>query len=886
MLAPRAAVAFSRRDAAIVRGKARNRLEFRERDVRALVSVLPLDGADAAARLGRATRGGYRRARDLGARLRPRRDPRQHRGGSRAATQRARGRGGGARDGVAPLAPLDRPPPLLEPERRESGCAPRRPLRRRAPRRRVARRKGRDPADGPRRKLRARRPLPRAARPEGRRRLRARPFARHRATSRGRAPDARRARPSDRHVALRVPPGAQGARREHVRRDPGRPGCFRHRPQHAVLREDRLVSRRAVPPRAGFGRTDLPRFRPAGGRRAVSHDRRRGDPRAERARRGGRSRRDRRARAFRRVDGADDPRVSGPVVRLHAFLGRHRVRRALAFAAAAILLPGCAPRRPDTAPTATAADVTPEVLGGVRRLGSSWVAEDRVAGPAGGILVGRFTGAPYDLGFSFGRLTRPWIRSQETHLEQLFTVLIPGGFKRSLIRQLLALRLRRLPDDVPADLLVSISGLADGYERVPPASGWNAYRRMLDLHALHDVSQRFVDAPALAAACTGFLAKGADGSLLLARNFDFEGGDIFDRQKLVSVVAPEGKISYLSVGFSGMLGVASGFNREGIGVALQAIAGGETAVSGTPMTLLLADVLRNEGTFDGAVARLSAAKVFVSDLILLGDARAGRLAVVEKSPSAFAVREFSGASLGATNEAEDPAVRRFARALPPRSTSRKRRARLDVLLERAGGSLDVPSAIAILRDQRGPDGKDLGPGNRNAIDASIASHSVVLDLTHRRAWVASAPHTLGPFVPVDLEAVLASAASPPLRTAEPIPADAWLTDGSYGRYLSAREALASARRLEHDRKKGWLEAAARDAQRAHELAPEFAEAAAKLGELEARRGNRARARQLLDEALARDPGPAPLRTAAERWREACAAGDLSPLPKEPIPTVP
>ncbi|MGZ5425782.1 MAG: C45 family autoproteolytic acyltransferase/hydrolase, partial [Thermoanaerobaculia bacterium] len=376
-----------------------------------------------------------------------------------------------------------------------------------------------------------------------------------------------------------------------------------------------------------------------------------------------------------------------------------------------------------------------------------------------------------------------------------------------------------------------------------------------------------------------------DGSLLLARNFDFEGGDIFDRQKLVSVVAPEGKIPYLSVGFSGMLGVVSGFNREGIGVAIQAIAGGETAGSGTPMTLLLADVLRNESTFDGAVARLRAARVFVSDLILLGDARAGRFAVVEKSPSAFAVRETSDASLGATNEAEDPAVRRFARPLPPGSTSRKRRARLDVLLERAGGSLDVPSAVAILRDRRGADGRDLGPGNRNAIDASIASHSVVFDLTHRRAWVAAAPHTLGPYAPVDFEAVLASAAGPPLRTADPVPADAWFTDGGYGRYVRAREALALARRLEHDRKKGWLEAAAGDARRAHELAPEFAEAAAKLGELEARRGNRARARQLLDEALARDPSPAPLRAAVERWREACAAGDHSPLPKEPIPAV-
>ncbi|MGZ5427606.1 MAG: hypothetical protein ACXWFS_01220, partial [Thermoanaerobaculia bacterium] len=106
------------------------------------------------------------------------------------------------------------------------------------------------------------------------------------------------------------------------------------------------------------------------------------------------------------------------------------MRRTLALAAAAILLSGCAPRRPDTAPRAAAADVAPEVLGGVRRLGSSWVAEDKGEGAAsGGILVGRDAGAPYELGFSFGRLTRPWMRSQETHLERLFTVLIPGGFK-------------------------------------------------------------------------------------------------------------------------------------------------------------------------------------------------------------------------------------------------------------------------------------------------------------------------------------------------------------------------------------------------------------------------------------------------------------------------
>jgi isopenicillin-N N-acyltransferase like protein len=558
-----------------------------------------------------------------------------------------------------------------------------------------------------------------------------------------------------------------------------------------------------------------------------------------------------------------------------------------AGAAALALAAGCAPARPAGAPEIARRDVPVDENGGVRRQGASWVVPvARTAGPApmDGILVGRFAGAPYDLGLAFGRLTRPWIRSQETHLDALFEALIPGRLRRSLIRQLSAFRLRSLPDEIPPDLLVAIAGLADGYEPVPPPSGWNAWRRMLDLHALHDVSQRFVDAPALAAACTGFLVKTAEGGVLLARNFDFEVGDLFDRQKLVSVVVPEGKIPYLSVGFSGMLGVVSGFNREGIGVALQALAGGEVAGSGEPVTLLLADVLRNESTFDGAVERLRHGKVFVSDLILLADAKSRRIAVVEKSPSAFAVREARAPWLGATNEAEDPAVRAGARALPPESTSRKRRARLDVLLVGGGASLDLPHAVSILRDRRGVDGVDLGPGNRNAIDASIAAHSVVLDLMRRRAWVAAAPHTLGAYVPVDLEAILAAPDGPPAPAAEALPADPWLLSGDYDRYREARTALADARAIERRAGTEWVEAAAAAASRAHELSPDFAEATAKLGEIELRRGNRESARRLLDEALAHDPGPAPLHAAVVRWRDAAARGGKPP--KDGIPAIP
>ena len=124
----------------------------------------------------------------------------------------------------------------------------------------------------------------------------------------------------------------------------------------------------------------------------------------------------------------------------------------------------------------------------------------------------------------------------------------------------------------------------------------------------------------------------------------------------------------------------------------------------------------------------------------------------------------------------------------------------------------------------------------------------------------------------------------PAPSAQPLPVDPWLLSGVYARYREARAALAEVRTLERKAAPGWLDAAALAAGRSHALSPDFAEATAKLAEVELRRGNRVRALQLLDEALAHDPGPAPVRAAVERWREAAARGGAPP--KDGIPTIP
>ena len=539
--------------------------------------------------------------------------------------------------------------------------------------------------------------------------------------------------------------------------------------------------------------------------------------------------------------------------------------------------------------------------GGTQRIGASWL---RRVGPGEGILLTRLEGSPYEVGLAAGRLQRRQIAEGEAHLERLFRALLPSPFGRFLVRTLSAMRLGGVEKEIPAEQLEAIAGLADGYEPVPPPSGWDAFRRMVSLHALHDISQRYVDAPALASACTAFTVPGVPETkgkapALLARNFDFEGGDLFDRDKVVSVVTLPGRIPYLSVSFAGMLGVVSGFNAKGLGIVINAVSGGETGSSGTPVTLLVADVLAKESTVEGALARIREAKVFVSDLFVVLDGKSGEAVVVEKTPGATGVRRAApGTPLGATNEVETKGASGRGRPLPPGSTSRRRRERLEELLARLAGrprgtGADVAEAeaVAILRDRTGASGAsgaDLGPGNRNAIDAMIQTHSVVFDLSARRAWVSVSPHALGAYVPIDLDVVLADSegrGEPSPRA--PIPADPYLVSGAWDRYRAARELLLEARVREERKDVGWPSAARADLEKAHALSPDWAEGAAHLGRLRALDGDRAGAIAALDEALARDLGPRPLREATSRLREELVPGGvpdrIAPLPFAPTP---
>jgi len=68
--------------------------------------------------------------------------------------------------------------------------------------------------------------------------------------------------------------------------------------------------------------------------------------------------------------------------------------------------------------------------------------------------------------------------------------------------------------------------------------------------------------------------------------------------------------------------------------------------------------------------------------------------------------------------------------------------------------------VKILQDREGPNGEPLPRGHRQALNADIATHSVVIDATARRIWVSRYPNTAGGYVAFDLEEGLSGQLNP------------------------------------------------------------------------------------------------------------------------------
>ena len=378
------------------------------------------------------------------------------------------------------------------------------------------------------------------------------------------------------------------------------------------------------------------------------------------------------------------------------------------------------------------------------------------------------------------------------------------------------------------------------------------YHRLVFYHALHDITQGLEHSPLLG--CTAFAAGGpasTNGHLIIGRNFDFEGPEIFDREKAILFYKPRGKIPFASVAWLGMSGVITGLNAEGIFVSINAARSDDKGGEGMPVEILVREIMEQAKSIDDVVALVKKTPVMVPDFYLVGDGKTGESAVIERTPRRLEVRRSNRAdgtmllanhalAQSFTADAENDRLKRYL-------TSGARFRRIEELVKHWRGQIDPKKALEILRDKRGVGNAELGLGNRNALDAIIATHSVVVDATSLTIWVATGPHLLGKYVGFDLRKELGNQAQAPQPP--DLPDDPVAQSDEFRQYVLAHSELGAAERL----RKRDPDRALEEARRAEGLEEKLPEPHRLIGDLLRARGDRSGARAEYQRFLALSP---------------------------------
>lgn len=138
--------------------------------------------------------------------------------------------------------------------------------------------------------------------------------------------------------------------------------------------------------------------------------------------------------------------------------------------------------------------------------------------------------------------------------------------------------------------------------------------------------------------CSGMaLAPGTSFSnaSILARNLDYPPVGNISSYSIVSVVHPEGKHSFVAVGFPGLVGVLSGMNDAGLALAIHEVIDLKTGLKrfdplGVPYAMCYRTLLEECTTIDQAIARLEKFKRTCTTNLLIVDKK--EVAVLEITP--------------------------------------------------------------------------------------------------------------------------------------------------------------------------------------------------------------------------------------------------------------
>ena len=339
-----------------------------------------------------------------------------------------------------------------------------------------------------------------------------------------------------------------------------------------------------------------------------------------------------------------------------------------------------------------------------------------------------------------GKLCRDLCEYQEQAFYDQICQLVPSHFYRQFLKYLIAFFNRNLESSLTEEQRLEIYGVAQTaypkFDEIGPA-----YPRLMNYHAAHDIGHALQNLALVG--CSSFATwgdKSADGELLIGRNFDFYVGDKFADNKVVDFVTPAQGHRFVTVSWCGLSGVVSGMNMEGLTITLNAAKSALPTGSATPISLLAREILQYAGNIDEAVAIARKRHTFVAESLLIGSAADNKAVVIEKTPDSVAVYDPNNRALICTNHYQSAGLGNTAlnQQQMRESASVYREQRIAELMAKAGPLTPVKAA-AILRDQGGLGGRNIGNGNEKAVNQLICHHSVIFQPAKRIIWLAAAP---------------------------------------------------------------------------------------------------------------------------------------------------
>ncbi|MDD5398357.1 MAG: C45 family autoproteolytic acyltransferase/hydrolase, partial [Dehalococcoidia bacterium] len=333
----------------------------------------------------------------------------------------------------------------------------------------------------------------------------------------------------------------------------------------------------------------------------------------------------------------------------------------------------------------------------------------------------------YEMGLQYGALLRPEIVSGMAAMEKILKWNAEEmGVPYPALVGIIKYQARQMAGSLPQRYQDEMKGVADG-------SGL-PYDTVISCCLFYDIG--------MAMDCTGVLMRGKDGSIIQGRNNDTAGfgGEELAKMTVVVRYKATGKNVVIHMDQPLYMGVETGYNDKGLSFGEETLRINKPNPNGFSLPYLIRMIMEDCSTLDDIYPYFDRYPTIAAYGCVWSDLDAGRGAVVELTPTAWAKNELKGSLLWNFNRIYDPKLAEQQK--PSRSINNiniDREAVASVFP--AKDTYTVEDTVAFVRAQTGPGGTDYSwCGSKIPVCNWMASQMMVFDSKSDGFYMAVGPY--------------------------------------------------------------------------------------------------------------------------------------------------